>query len=65
MQLFRDKQPAVNCDLGGTAPIGGEGSTWRTAVGCAILLIVNNVFSPLFNLEPARQPVFKGAIVAG
>ena len=48
--------------IGGTSLIGGEGSMWRTAVGCAILMIVNNVFSSL-NLEPALQLVFKGTIV--
>lgn len=48
--------------IGGTSLIGGEGSMWRTAVGCAILMIVNNVFSSL-NLEPALQLVFKGTII--
>ncbi|MGK0741923.1 ABC transporter permease [Leucobacter sp. Z1108] len=48
--------------IGGTSLIGGEGAMWRTVVGCAILMILNNLFSSL-NLEPALQQVFKGAIV--
>jgi len=48
--------------IGGTSLVGGEGAMWRTAVGAAILMIINNLFSSL-NLEPALQLVFKGTIV--
>lgn len=48
--------------IGGTSLLGGEGAMWRTAVGCAILMIITNLFSSL-NLEPALQLVFKGLIV--
>ncbi|MBO1901432.1 ABC transporter permease [Leucobacter weissii] len=48
--------------IGGTSLLGGEGAMWRTAVGCAILMIITNLFSSL-NLEPALQMVFKGLIV--
>lgn len=48
--------------IGGTTLLGGEGAMWRTAVGFAILAVVNNLFSSL-NLEPALQQIFKGAIV--
>lgn len=48
--------------IGGTTLLGGEGAMWRTAVGFAILAVVNNLFSSL-NFEPALQQIFKGAIV--
>jgi ribose/xylose/arabinose/galactoside ABC-type transport system permease subunit len=48
--------------IGGTSLVGGEGAMWRTAVGVAILAVVNNLFSSM-NLDPALQLVFKGAIV--
>jgi ribose/xylose/arabinose/galactoside ABC-type transport system permease subunit len=31
--------------IGGTTLIGGEGALWRTAVGLAILAVVNNLFA--------------------
>lgn len=48
--------------IGGTSLIGGEGAMWRTAVGLAILAIVNNLFASL-NLDPSLQLLFKGVIV--
>ena len=48
--------------IGGTSLIGGVGAMWRTAVGLAILAIVNNLFSSM-NLAPSLQLVFKGVIV--
>lgn len=48
--------------IGGTSLVGGEGAMWRTAVGCAILMVVNNLFSSL-DFDPSLQLVFKGLIV--
>ena len=48
--------------IGGTTLAGGEGAMWRTAVGLAILAIVNNLFASL-NLDPSLQLLFKGVIV--
>jgi ribose transport system permease protein len=48
--------------IGGTTLLGGEGAMWRTAVGFAILAVLNNLFSSL-NFEPALQQIFKGTIV--
>ena len=48
--------------IGGTSLVGGEGAMWRTAVGLAVLAIVNNLFASK-NLDPSLQLLFKGAIV--
>lgn len=48
--------------IGGTSLVGGEGAMWRTAVGVAILAVVNNLFASL-NLDPSLQLLFKGVIV--
>ena len=48
--------------IGGTSLVGGEGAMWRTAVGLAILAIVNNLFTSQ-NIDPSNQLVFKGVII--
>lgn len=48
--------------IGGTSLMGGEGAMWRSAVGLAILAIVNNLFASQA-LDPSLQLVFKGIIV--
>ncbi|CAB4959595.1 unannotated protein [freshwater metagenome] len=48
--------------IGGTSLVGGEGAMWRTAVGIAILAIVNNLFAAR-NIDPSLQLLFKGVIV--
>jgi ribose/xylose/arabinose/galactoside ABC-type transport system permease subunit len=48
--------------IGGTSLFGGEGSVWRTAVGLAILAIVDNLFNRMA-LDESAQLVAKGLIV--
>jgi ribose transport system permease protein len=48
--------------VGGTALTGGEGAMWRTAVGLAIIAVMNNLFTAK-NFSPELQTIFQGAVV--
>lgn len=50
--------------VGGTSLAGGYGAVWRTAVGLAILAILQNGFN-LLNINPNYQSIVKGAIIVG
>lgn len=50
--------------LGGTAISGGVGAIWRTAVGVALLAVMQNGFDTL-RVNPFWQILIKGAILVG
>lgn len=48
--------------IGGTSVYGGEGALWRTAVGLAILSVLDNLFNHL-SFGAAEASITKGAIL--
>lgn len=49
--------------IGGTSLWGGEGAMWRTAVGCAILATLNNLFSSLAIAGPTQSIITGGFLI--
>lgn len=70
--LLSSAQPSANPNLifdvltvvivGGTSLAGGKGAVWRTAVGLALLAVLQNGFN-LLDLDPYYQNVIKGLII--
>jgi ribose transport system permease protein len=48
--------------VGGTSILGGEGSIWRTVVGCLFIALIGNGFN-LLGLDPYYQQIVLGVIL--
>ena len=48
--------------VGGTSILGGRGALWRTAVGAALIALVNNALN-LLNVQPYWQEIVTGGII--
>ena len=48
--------------VGGTSILGGEGSVWRTVVGCLFIALIGNGFN-LLGLDPFYQQITLGVIL--
>ncbi|MBA3877187.1 MAG: ABC transporter permease [Anaerolinea sp.] len=48
--------------VGGTSILGGEGSVWRTAIGCLFIALIGNGFN-LLGLDPFYRQITLGLIL--